>query len=77
MEDNVRPNAKTVRERRASDHFSETVTFAGEVVEPTPVSKALSGPNAEQWREAMQQEFDSLQDYGVWELTEMAGGRRK
>ena len=74
MEDNLR---QTVRERRAPDRYGEWVTFAGEeVVEPTTVSEALSGPNAQQWCEAMQQEIDSLQDYGVWELTELPEGRK-
>ena len=62
MEDNLR---QTVRERCAPDRYGEWVTFAGEeVVEPTTVS------------EAMQQEIDSLQDYGVWELTELPEGRK-
>ena len=52
-----------MRERRAPDRFGEWVTVASEdVVEPATVREALSGPNAEQWHEAMQHEIDSLQE---------------
>ncbi len=74
VEFNVR---QPVRERRAPDRFGEWVTVASEdVVEPTTVREALSGPNAEQWREAMQHEIDSLQEHDVLELTELPKGRK-
>ncbi len=66
-----------VRERRAPDRFGEWVTVASEdVVEPTTVRETQSGPNAEQWREAMQHEIDSLQEHDVLELTELPKRRK-
>ncbi len=74
VEFNVR---RPVRERRAPDRFGEWVTVASEdVVEPTTVREALSGPNAEQCREAMQHEINSLQEHDVLEFTELLKGRK-
>ena len=74
VEFNVPPPA---REKRAPDRFGEWVTMASEdIVEPTTVSEALHSPHSEQWREAMQQEIDSLQEHDVYELTELPRGRR-
>jgi hypothetical protein len=76
--DNIEINERQpVRERRAPDRFSEWITIASEdIVEPTTVSEALCGPNAERWHEAMQQEMDSLQEHDVWELTELSKDRK-
>ena len=74
VEFNVRPPA---RERRAPDRFGEWVTMASkDIVEPATVSEALHGPHSEQWREAMQEEIDSLQENDVYELTELPRGRK-
>ena len=74
VEFNVRP---PVRERRAPDRFGEWVTMASkDTVEPATVSEALHGPHSEQWREAMQEEIDSLQEHDVYELTELPRGRK-
>ena len=74
VEFNVRPPA---RERRAPDRFGEWVTMASkDAVEPATVSEALHGPHSEQWREAMQEEIDSLQEHDVYELTELPRGRK-
>ena len=76
--DNAEINERQpVRERRAPDRFGEWVTIASkDVVEPTTISEALCGPNAERWHEAMQQEMDSLQEHDVWELTELPKDRK-
>ena len=75
VEFNVRPPA---RERRAPDRFGEWVTMASkDAVEPATVSEALHGPHSEQWREAMQEEIDSLQEHDVYELTELPRGRKQ
>ena len=47
-----------------------------DTVEPETVSEALHGPHSEQWREAMQEEIDSLQKHDVYELTELPRGRK-
>ena len=66
-----------VKERRAPDRFGKWVTLASEdVVEPTTVREALSGPIAEQWHEDMQHEIDSLQEHDVLELTELPKERK-
>ena len=63
--------------RCAPIRLGEWVTVAGEnVAEPTTVREALSGPDAEQWHEAMQQEMDSLHKHGNWKIIELPEGRK-
>lgn len=47
-----------------------------DIAEPTTVREALSGPYAEQWHKAMQQEINSLHKHNVWTLTELPEGRK-
>ena len=70
----VRPPA---RERRAPDRFGEWVTMASkDTVEPATISEPLHGPHSEQWREAMQEEIDLLQERDVYQLTKLPRGRK-
>lgn len=65
------------RERRPPNRLGEWVTLASDaLVEPTTVSEALNGPDADQWHKAMQQEMDSLHKHDVWNLTELPEGRK-
>ncbi|KAK3730444.1 hypothetical protein QZH41_012646, partial [Actinostola sp. cb2023] len=65
------------RERRPPDRLGEWVTVVSDgIVEPTTVSEALNGPDADQWHVAMQQEMDSLHKHDVWNLTELPDGRK-
>ncbi|CAI7812739.1 unnamed protein product [Closterium sp. NIES-53] len=44
--------------------------------EPATVEEALSGPQKEEWKAAMDAEFNSLIENGTWELVELREGRR-
>ncbi|CAI7848270.1 unnamed protein product, partial [Closterium sp. NIES-54] len=44
--------------------------------EPATVEDALSGPQKEEWKAAMDAEFNSLIENGTWELVELPEGRR-
>ena len=60
-----------------STHLGEWVQVASEdIAEPITVREALSGPHAEQWHKAMQQEINSLHKHDVWTLTELPEGRK-
>lgn len=68
---------QSTRERRPPSRHGEWVTVASEdIAEPTTVREALSGPYAEQWHKAMQQEINSLHKHNVWTLTELPEGRK-
>ncbi|GJP81254.1 hypothetical protein CLOP_g11416 [Closterium sp. NIES-67] len=43
--------------------------------EPLTVEEALTGPQKEQWRAAIQEELDTLAERGTWELMPMPEGR--
>ncbi|KAK3719576.1 hypothetical protein QZH41_006798 [Actinostola sp. cb2023] len=65
------------REGRPPDRLGEWVTVVSDgIVEPTTVSEALNGPDADQWHVAMQQEMDSLHKHDVWNITELPDGRK-
>ncbi|CAI7879756.1 unnamed protein product [Closterium sp. NIES-53] len=44
--------------------------------EPLTIEEALSGPNKEEWRAAIQEELDTLAERGTWELVNMPEGRK-
>ncbi|CAI7874229.1 unnamed protein product [Closterium sp. NIES-53] len=44
--------------------------------EPATLEEALSGPQKEEWKAAMDAEFNSLIENGTWELVELPEGRR-
>ncbi|CAI7896254.1 unnamed protein product [Closterium sp. NIES-53] len=44
--------------------------------EPTTLEEALNGPQKEEWKAAMEAEFNSLIEIGTWELVELPKGRR-
>jgi hypothetical protein len=44
--------------------------------EPLTAEEALHGPRATQWREAMDREWQTLQERGTWVLEELPEGRR-
>ena len=46
------------------------------MVEPETFKQAMSGPWAEQWRKAAQEEYDSIIKMGVWELDNLPPGRK-
>ncbi|KAG5881344.1 hypothetical protein JTB14_020594 [Gonioctena quinquepunctata] len=49
--------------------------MSGDVdVDPANVDEALSGPEKEQWRQAMEEEYQSFMDNEAWEITEVPDG---
>jgi hypothetical protein len=44
--------------------------------EPKTMEEALNGPHTEQWKKAIQKEYDALVDRNTWELQELPPGRR-
>ena len=51
--------------------------FTGDLPpEPRTVDEALSGPYADKWKEAMDQEMHTLLERGTWELTELPPGKK-
>ena len=68
---------QSARVRRPPIRLGEWVTVASEdATEPTTVREALSGSDAEQWHDAMEQEMDSLDKHGVWNLTKLPDRRK-
>lgn len=47
-----------------------------EVPDPITVKEALSGPNARQWKEAMDEEYKSLLENNTWEMTTLPANKR-
>ena len=48
---------------------------AGISPDPATIAEALSAPDADQWRAAMESEYQSLDDAGTWELCELPEGK--
>lgn len=45
-----------------------------QIKEPATLKEALSGDYSEQWKEAADAEYQSLQDNDTWELVELPPG---
>ena len=59
---------RSQRESRRPDYYGVWVNTASAVSEPNTVEGALSCSKKENWKEAMEAEFQSLQANEVWEL---------
>ena len=60
-EEEPKSSRKSSRQRRAPDHYGEWVNIANENnAEPRNVKEALNGEHKTEWKEAMQNEIDSL-----------------
>ncbi|CAI7860602.1 unnamed protein product [Closterium sp. NIES-53] len=46
------------------------------VPEPKTLAEALSGPNAEKWKQSVKEEYDSLLENETWELCELPLGKK-
>ncbi|CAI7909385.1 unnamed protein product, partial [Closterium sp. NIES-54] len=46
------------------------------VPEPKMLAEALSGPNAEKWKQSVKEEYDSLLENETWELCELPPGKK-
>lgn len=45
-------------------------------LEPGTLKEALTGPHKEEWRKAIEAEYNALIDRNTWELVELSPGRR-
>ena len=76
-EEEPKSSRKSARQRRAPDHYGEWVNIANENnAEPRNVKEALNGEHKTEWKEAMQNEIDSLKKHQVWDLVELPPGRK-
>ncbi|CAI7772562.1 unnamed protein product [Closterium sp. NIES-53] len=46
------------------------------VPEPKTLAEALSGPNAEKWKQSVKEEYDSLLENETWELCDLPPGKK-
>ena len=70
-------NRRSTRERKTPVRLGEWVnSYIGELDEPSTGEEALSGPEAEKWRQAMQNEMNSIYQNDVWSLVESPSQRK-
>lgn len=69
---------KSNRVRKTVDRYVSNAVEVKEKTLPDPVtiSEALSGRNAERWREAMNSELASLKENRTWSLVDLPAGRK-
>lgn len=65
------------RPTRRPDYYGNWVNMiVSEPQEPTTVKEALTGPNKEEWKTAMDKELESIERNKVWKLEELPEGKR-
>lgn len=68
---------RSARERKTPNRLGEWVNSCiGDLDEPSSVKEALSGPESDKWRKAMQNEMNSISHNDVWELVESPSERK-
>ncbi|CAI7729180.1 unnamed protein product [Closterium sp. NIES-53] len=50
--------------------------YSAAVPEPKTLAEALSGPDAEKWKQSVKEEYDSLLENETWELCELPRGKK-
>ncbi|CAI7874236.1 unnamed protein product [Closterium sp. NIES-54] len=50
--------------------------YCAAVPEPKTLAEALSGPDAEKWKQSVKEEYDSLLENETWELCELPPGKK-
>lgn len=71
--------ATTINSANASDHDQFACASQLDAEEPETYARAMQGPNATQWANAMEEELDQLRKTKTWELipaSEMEPGHR-
>ena len=66
---------RPIRNRRAPDPYGEWATVADVQSEPKTYKQALKHPNAEQWKDAMKEEYSALMKHHTWDLVDLPEGR--
>lgn len=72
---NLRPR-KPVQLNTENEHDVSYFCPAFDLNEPQTVEDALSSPHADQWKMAMQEEYDSLIKNETWSLVDLPPGKR-
>ncbi|CAI7826026.1 unnamed protein product, partial [Closterium sp. NIES-53] len=70
----VKGTAKVVRAGSVAEQCDEDEIahcYWAAVPEPKTLAEALSGPNAEKWKQSVKEEYDSLVENETWELCEL------
>ncbi|CAI7890935.1 unnamed protein product [Closterium sp. NIES-53] len=73
-EDGGEPEAGSVAEQCDEDEIAQCYWAA--VPEPKTPAEALSGPDAEKWKQSVKEEYDSLLENETWELCELPPGKK-
>ncbi|CAI7810500.1 unnamed protein product [Closterium sp. NIES-53] len=66
--------AVSVAEQSDEDEIAHCYWAA--VPEPKTLAEALSGPDAEKWKQSVKEEYDSLLENETWELCELPPGKK-
>ncbi|CAI7904341.1 unnamed protein product [Closterium sp. NIES-54] len=72
-------NPKVVRAGSMAEQCDEDEIahcYWAAVPEPKTLAEALSGPNAEKWKQSVKEEYDSLLENETWELCELPPGKK-
>lgn len=67
---------RSARTRQPPDMFGEWVSISQKTNEPTSVSEALMSGDRELWKNAMQEEMNSIHENDVYDLVELPEGRK-
>ena len=63
--------------RRRFDIDGETlITILQDNDEPNTIEEALSSPNKDKWRNALEDEMESMKENQVWKVVELSKGRK-
>ncbi|CAI7877229.1 unnamed protein product, partial [Closterium sp. NIES-54] len=71
--------AKVVRAGSVAEQCDEDEIahcYWAAVPEPKTLAEALSGPDAEKWKQSVKEEYDSLLENETWELCELPPGKK-
>ena len=79
--DSPQPQESTIPRRstrigKRPDQYGEWIYIAHGLSDPLTVEQALSSPDKNEWRRAMEREIDSLHTNEVWDLVELPSGRK-
>lgn len=64
------------RKKKQPDRYGETVKLLSDNTEPRTAKEALSGPDGDQWKKAMDDEMESLRANNTWELVDLPDDRK-
>ena len=59
-----------------ANHVMLYANTQAHAVEPSSYKKALESPDKDKWIDAMQEEFQSLEEMGTWKMVDIPKGRK-